>query len=77
MGGNAEEDGGRWHARYTWSTPVRLTTSWRVENQGRSIYGDPAVRAGRTMPLAWIAERLRMGSRGYLTWLLHRQGKPA
>jgi hypothetical protein len=29
------------------------------------------------MPLAWVAERLRMGSRGYLTWLLHRQGKPA
>jgi hypothetical protein len=42
--------------------------------------GDPtkvklalAVRAQTTMPLAWIAKRLAMGSRGYLTWLLHRQ----
>jgi hypothetical protein len=42
--------------------------------------GDPtkvklalAVRAQTTMPLAWIANRLAMGSRGYLTWLLHRQ----
>jgi REP element-mobilizing transposase RayT len=34
-----------------------------------------AIRAETTMPLAWIAQRLRMGSRGYLTWLLQRQGK--
>jgi hypothetical protein len=27
------------------------------------------------MPLAWIAKRLVMGSRGYLTWLLYRQGQ--
>jgi putative transposase len=32
-----------------------------------------AVRAETTMPLAWIAKRLAIGSRGYLTWLLHRQ----
>jgi putative transposase len=45
--------------------------------------GDPAkvklaaaVRAQTTMPLAWIAARLAMGSRGYLTWLLQRQPKP-
>jgi hypothetical protein len=31
-----------------------------------------AVRAGTTMPLAWIADRLAMGSRGYLTWLRQR-----
>jgi hypothetical protein len=42
--------------------------------------GDPAkvklaaaVRAQMTMPLAWMAKRLAMGSRGYLTWLLYRQ----
>ena len=29
-----------------------------------------ALRAGTTMPLAWIAGRLGMGSRGYLAWLL-------
>ncbi len=27
------------------------------------------------MPLAWIARRLVMGSRGYLTWLLQRKDK--
>jgi putative transposase len=33
------------------------------------------MRAATTLPLAWIAQRLAMGSRGYLTWLLHRHGK--
>jgi hypothetical protein len=49
---------------------------------GASRKGDPAkvklaaaVRAQTTMPLAWIARRLAMGSRGYLTWLLHRKDK--
>ena len=28
-----------------------------------------------TMSLVWIADLLAMGSRGYLTWLLYRQGK--
>jgi len=36
-----------------------------------------AVRAQTTMPLAWIAKRLAMGSRGYLTWLLYRQANPS
>jgi len=31
------------------------------------------VRAQTSMPLAWIAKRLAMGSRGCLTWLLQRQ----
>jgi REP element-mobilizing transposase RayT len=31
------------------------------------------VRARTTMPLAWIAGRLGMGSRGYLAWLLSRR----
>jgi len=33
------------------------------------------VRAGTTMPLAWIAKRLAMGSVGYARWLLYRHGK--
>jgi len=33
------------------------------------------LRAKTTMPLAWIAQRLCMGSRGYLTWLLQHRGK--
>ncbi len=31
------------------------------------------MRGATTMPLAWIARRLAMGSRGYLTWLLYRR----
>ena len=53
---------------------------WREQDLRTRRKGDPAkvklasaVRAQTTMPLAWIAERLAMGSRGYLTWLLHRQ----
>ena len=34
-----------------------------------------SVRAETTMPLAWIAARLRMGRRGYLGWLPCQQGK--
>jgi hypothetical protein len=55
---------------------------WTEQELAARRKGDPAkvklaaeVRAGTTMPLAWIAERLAMGSRGYLTWLLYRQGK--
>ena len=53
---------------------------WREADLPARRKGDPAkvklalaVRARTTMPLAWIADRLAMGSRGYLTWLLHRQ----
>ncbi len=31
------------------------------------------LRNNTTMPLEWIAGRLQMGTRGYLTWLLQRQ----
>ena len=54
---------------------------WKEKDLAARRKGDPEkvklaaeVRAQTTMPLAWIAERLAMGSRGYLTWLLHRQG---
>ncbi len=33
------------------------------------------LRSQTTMPLAWTAERLHMGSRGHLAWLLQRRGK--
>jgi len=32
------------------------------------------LRSQTTMPLAWIAERLKMGTRGHLAWLLHHRG---
>jgi hypothetical protein len=31
------------------------------------------LRSKTTMPLAWIAARLNMGSRGRLAWLLQRR----
>jgi hypothetical protein len=33
------------------------------------------LRSRTTMPLAWIAERLWMGRRGYLAWLVGRREK--
>src|ERR1051326_4321151 len=55
---------------------------WREQDLPRRRKGDMGkvklayqLRAQSTMPLAWIAERLQMGSRGYLTWLLYRHGK--
>jgi len=55
---------------------------WTKKDLTARRKGDPEkvklaaeVRAGTTMPLAWIAERLAMGSRGYLSCLLYRQGK--
>jgi hypothetical protein len=47
----------------------------RRKGDARKVKLAVAVLAETTLPLAWVAERLRMGSRGYLTWLLHRQGK--
>ena len=32
------------------------------------------LRCRTTMPLAWIAARLKMGSRGHLAWLLQQRG---
>jgi len=55
---------------------------WTEKDLAVRRKGDPKkvklaaeLRAETTMPLAWIAARLVMGSRGYLTWLLYRQGK--
>jgi len=57
---------------------------WQEQDLMTRRKGDPAkvklaatVRAQTTMPLAWIAKRLGMGSRGYLTWLLQRQHEKA
>jgi putative transposase len=55
---------------------------WQDRDLTARRKGDPAkvrlaalVRAQTTMPLAWIAKRLAMGSRGYLAWLLQQQRK--
>ena len=33
------------------------------------------LRSRTTMPLAWVAERLSLGTRGHLAWLLQQRGK--
>jgi len=55
---------------------------WTERDLARRRKGDPKkaalaakLRAQTTMPLAWIAERLVMESRGYLAWLLCRLNK--
>ena len=55
---------------------------WTEQTLAQRRKGDPAkvklahdVRSKTTMPLHWIAQRLKMGSRGYLTWLLHRYSR--
>ena len=52
---------------------------WKESDLGLVRKGDARkvmlaqeLRAQTTMPLSWIAKRLSMGSRGYLTWLLYR-----
>lgn len=54
---------------------------WTEQDLQRRRKGDAGkvalaveLRVKTVMPLAWIAQRLRMGSRGYLTWLLQHQG---
>ena len=47
----------------------------RRKGEPRKVKLAQELRSGTTMPLAWIAERLSMGSRGYLAWLLGRGRK--
>jgi hypothetical protein len=42
--------------------PKKVELAWQLRSQ-------------TTMPLAWIAERLQMGSRGHLAWLLQQRGQ--
>jgi REP element-mobilizing transposase RayT len=50
----------------------------RRKGEPRKVKLAQEIRSRTTMPLAWIAERLSMGSRGYLAWLLQRarKGRP-
>ncbi len=42
--------------------PRKVALAWKLRSQ-------------TTMPLVWIAERLNMGTRGHLAWLLQQRGK--
>jgi len=66
-----------------WVKDKLKAMGWKEKELAARRKGDPdkirlaaELRAQTTMPLAWIAQRLAMGSRGYLTWLLHR-ARPA
>jgi hypothetical protein len=55
---------------------------WKESELGRRLKGDvkkgrmaARLRAETTMTVDWIAERLDMGSRGYLNHLLYRRRK--
>jgi hypothetical protein len=55
---------------------------WREADLRARRKGEPRkvdlawdLRSQTTMPPAWIAERLQMGRRGHLAWLLQRRGK--
>jgi len=51
----------------------------RRKGDARKVRLARELRSRTTMPLAWVAQRLRMGSRGYLAWLLQQptKGQPA
>jgi hypothetical protein len=60
----------------------RKFLGWREEDLRARLKGEPAkvelareVRSRTTKPLAWIAQWLGMGSRGYLTRLLQCRGQ--
>ena len=42
--------------------PRKVELAWQLRSQA-------------TMPLTWIAERLNLGTRGHLAWLLQRRGQ--
>src|ERR1019366_3252450 len=46
----------------------------RLKGEPRKVELAAGLRSQTTMPLAWIAERLNMGSRGHLAWLLQQRG---
>jgi hypothetical protein len=47
----------------------------RRKGEARKIELAWELRSQTTMPLAWIAERLNMGTREYLAWLLRHRGE--
>jgi hypothetical protein len=46
----------------------------RRKGERRKVQLARELRSKTTMPLAWIAARLNMGSRGHLAWLLQQRG---
>ena len=60
--------------RLGWTEPVLRT---RRKGDAQKVALARELRSQTTMSLGWIAERLDMGSRGYLAWLLGPRGRCA
>ena len=70
--------------RSGWWWPGLSGLGWSEAGPEGRRKGDPGkvelareLRSKTTMPLAWIAERLCMGSRGHLAWLLQQRREVA
>ena len=57
--------------RMVWSEPDLKA---RRKGEPGKVELAAELRSQTTMPLAWIAERLNMGSGGHLAWLLQQRG---
>ncbi|HEY4076846.1 MAG TPA: hypothetical protein VGM26_07925, partial [Rhizomicrobium sp.] len=55
-----------------WMVWTQADLAKRRKGEAGKVRLAAELRSQTTMPLAWIAARLQMGSRGYLTWLLYR-----
>jgi hypothetical protein len=63
---------------FAWSSFPRWSEAdlkARRKGEPRKVELAWELRSQTTMPLAWIAERLNMGTRGHLAWLLQQRGK--
>jgi putative transposase len=76
--GEAVQEGVQAHAERLLAAALKRM-QWDEQNLKALRKGDPdkvrlarELRSQTTMPLSWIAERLCMGSRGYLAWLLQQ-----
>jgi hypothetical protein len=49
---------------------------WRRKGDPDKVRLARELRTNTTMPLAWIAHRLHMGTRGHLAWLLNQKTEP-
>jgi hypothetical protein len=56
--------------RLRWTEPDR---SARRKGEPGKVQLARELRSQTTMPLAWIATRLNMGTRGHLAWLLQQR----
>jgi hypothetical protein len=68
-----EKTGWQVHAKQMGWSEADLKARWKGEPRKVELAWE--LRAQTTMPLAWIAERLNMGTRGHLAWLLQRRGQ--